>query len=112
MRKFLFIMTALLTIVAFAAGAVAQEKKAPKPKAAKDLKVSGTVLVYVEGSTIQVKDAKDKEWTFGISADTKIEGVPIPNAKVKVTYKKAGEGMAATSISVVAKKVQKKTKGK
>jgi len=44
MKKFLFVLIALLAVFAFATGAVAAEKKATAPQAGK---VSGTVTAYL-----------------------------------------------------------------
>ena len=78
MKKFLFVLIALLTVFAFATGAVAAEKKATAPQAGK---VSGTVTAYIAASqadktagTISVKDAKEKNWAFDVLPDTKITG--------------------------------------
>ena len=110
MRKFLVTLAALFTIIAFVGGALAEEKKAAKQKVAKAKTVAGTVLAYDEGKTIKVKGAKDKEWTFDISADAKIKGEVKEAVKVVVDYKKEGDKLIATSISVTAKKAKKKAK--
>ena len=121
MKKFLVILVALLAMVAFVSGVVAQEKKAEtpapaaekakaeKPKAPKALKASGTVIAYEAGKTIKVK-AKDKELTFDIAADAKVKGEVKEGAKVTVSYKKEGDKMIATGISVPAPKKPKAEK--
>jgi hypothetical protein len=108
MKKILFVLIALLTVFAFAAGAIAAEKKAPAPQAGK---VSGTVTVYIAANqadkiagTISVKDAKDKVWAFDVLADTKITGEVKKDAKVTVAYKKDGGKTSASSITVTAVK--------
>jgi hypothetical protein len=123
MKKSLIIVVALLAMVAFVGGVVAQEKKAPAPaaapapapekaaKAPKALKASGTVAAYEAGKMIKVKGSKDKEWTFDIAPGAKIKGEPKEGSKATVMYKKDGDKMVATSISVAAAKKPKATKG-
>ena len=108
MKKVLFVLIALLTVFAFAAGAVAAEKKAAAPQAGK---VTGTVTAFIAANqadktagTISVKDAKDKVWAFDVLADTKITGEVKKEAKVTVAYKKEGGKTSATSITVIAMK--------
>jgi Cu/Ag efflux protein CusF len=108
-------MVALLTMVAFAGGVMAQapaktekpaapapEKAAPAPKPAaekpKALKATGAVAAYEAGKMIAVK-VKDKEMKFDIAADAKVQGEVKEGAKVTVTYKKDGDKMVASSIS-------------
>jgi Cu/Ag efflux protein CusF len=132
MKKILILMVALLTLIAFTGGAMAQapaktekpaaapEKAAPapaaekpkveKPKAVKSMKASGTVAAYEEGKMITVKGAKNKEWTFDVTPDTKLKGEIKEGAKVTVTYKKEGNKMVASAISVA--KAKKKTASK
>jgi Cu/Ag efflux protein CusF len=132
MKKILILMVALLTLIAFTGGAMAQapaktekpaaapEKAAPapaaekpkveKPKVAKSMKASGTVAAYEEGKMITVKGAKNKEWTFDVTPDTKMKGEIKEGAKVTVTYKKEGNKMVASAISVA--KAKKKTASK
>ena len=115
MKKALVVMVALLTMVAFAGGVMAQapaktekpaapapEKAAPAPKPAaekpKALKATGTVAAYEAGKMISVK-VKDKEMKFDIAADAKVTGEIKKGAKVTVMYKKDGDKMVATSIS-------------
>jgi len=130
MKKSLIIAVALLAMVAFVGGVVAQEKTAPAPapaapapapekakmekpaKAPKAMKASGTVAAYEAGKMIKVKGAKDKEWTFDVAPDAKIKGEPKEGAKVTVMYKKDGDKMMATSISVAAAKKAKAKKEK
>jgi branched-subunit amino acid aminotransferase/4-amino-4-deoxychorismate lyase len=121
MKKILVVFVALLAMVAFVSGVVAQEKKAEKaaaaadkpkadkPKAPKALKVTGAVAAYEAGKTITVK-AKDKDMVFDIAADAKIKGEVKEGAKVTVTYKKDGDKMVATAISVAAAKKAKAPK--
>ena len=128
MKRILVLVVALLTMVAFASTALAQapaktekpaapaagpasEKvtppkapKAEKPKAAKPMKYAGTVAAYEAGKMIKVKDAKGKEMTFDVAADAKLKGEIKDGAKVNVVYKKDGDKMVATSISVPAPK--------
>jgi hypothetical protein len=127
MKRILILMVALLTLVAFAGGVMAQapaktekpaaaapEKAAPAPapKAAaekpktekpKALKATGTVAGYEAGKMITVK-MKDKEMKFDIAADAKVKGEIKDGAKVTVMYKKDGDKMVATSISGPAPK--------
>jgi hypothetical protein len=108
MKKVLFVMIALLTVFAFATGAVAAEKKAAAPQAGK---VTGMVTAFIAANqadktagTISVKDAKDKVWAFDVLPDTKITGEVKKEAKVTVAYKKEGGKTSATSITVIAVK--------
>jgi hypothetical protein len=137
MKKTLLIGIALVAMVAFVGGAMAQapkaaapaapadkpvadkpaadkpaadKPKAEKPKPPKVLKASGTVAAYEAGKMIKVKGAKDKEWTFEIAADAKIKGEVKEGAKVTVTYKKDGDKMIATAISGPAIKKPKTEK--
>lgn len=119
MKKSLMILIALLAMVAFVGGVTAQEKaasalaaekaKMAKPKAPKAMKAWGTIAAYEAGKMIKVKGAKEKEWTFDIAPDAKIKGEPKEGARATVMYKKEGDKMVATSISVaVAKKAKPK----
>jgi len=122
MKRILIVLVALVAMVAFVGGAVAQEKKAPapapaaekakaeKPKAPKAMKASGTVAAYEAGKMIKVKGAKDKEWSFDIAPDAKVKGEAKQGAKVTVMYKKDGDKMVATSISVATAKKPKAPK--
>jgi hypoxia up-regulated 1 len=128
MKRVLVLGVALLTMLAFASGVMAQapaktekpaatasEKAAPapapkaaaekaKPKADKPKTLKGaTVTAYQPGQMIAVK-AKDKEMKFDIAADAKVKGEVKEGAKVNVTYKKDGDKMVATSISGPAPK--------
>lgn len=120
-------MVALLTLVAFAGGAMAQapaktetpaapaapapEKAAPAPAAEKPKAkqpaapkpVTGTVAAYEAGKMIVVK-VKDKEMKFDIASDAKIKGEVKSGVKATVAYKKDGDKMVATSISGPAPK--------
>ena len=127
MKKSLIILIALVAMVAFVGGVVAQtpapapapaapapapeKAKMEKPaKAPKAMKAFGAVAAYEAGKMIKVKGAKDKEWTFDIAPDAKIKGEPKEGAKVTVMYKKDGDKMVATSISVAAAKKAKAAK--
>jgi ABC-type oligopeptide transport system substrate-binding subunit len=108
MKKFLFVLIALLTVFAFATGAVAAEKKATAPQAGK---VTGAVTAYIAANqadksagTISVKDAKGKNWAFDVLPDTKIKGEVTKGATATVAYKKEGGKTSATSITVIAVK--------
>ena len=114
MKKVLMVVVALLAMVAFVSGVVAQEKpaaekpkavkaKADKPKAPKAMKATGAVVAYEAGKMIKVK-AKDKEMEFAIAADAKVKGDVKEGAKATVTYKKDGDKMTATAIAVAAAK--------
>lgn len=117
MKRILILMVALLTLVAFAGGVMAQapaktekpaapapEKAAPAPapkpaaEKPKALKATGAVTAYEAGKMIAVK-VKDKEMKFDIAADAKVQGEVKDGAKVTVMYKKEGDKMVATSIS-------------
>lgn len=117
MKRILILTVALLTLVAFAGGVMAQapaktekpaapapEKAAPAPapkpaaEKPKALKATGAVTAYEAGKMIAVK-VKDKEMKFDIAADAKVQGEVKDGAKVTVMYKKEGDKMVATSIS-------------
>jgi len=119
MKRMLIVMVALLAMVAFVSGAIAQPKpaepmkpapapaapaaekpKADKPKEAKAMKFGGTVAAFEAGKMIKVKGAKDKEMAFDLTADTKMKGEVKEGAKVTVMYKKEMDKMVATSVSV------------
>jgi len=123
MKKMLIVMVALLAMVAFAGSVIAQapakteqpatsatpapapaaeKAKMEKPKAAKPMKFWGTVAAYEAGKMIKVKGAKDKEMAFDVTGDTKMKGEVKEGEKVNVMYKKEGDKMVATSISVAA----------
>ena len=115
MKKILTVLMVLLTIVAFSSGAMAQAPAKPAAPAATDkpkvenkessqaTEVSGTVAAYEAGKAIKVK-GKDKETTFEITGDTKINGEVKVGAKATVMYKMAGEKMIATVITVATEK--------
>jgi len=118
MKRMLILMVALLTLVVFAGGVMAQQAPAktekpaapapekaapapaPKPAAEKPkaLKATGAVTAYEAGKMIAVK-VKDKEMKFDIAADAKVQGEVKDGAKVTVMYKKEMDKMVATSIS-------------
>jgi len=132
MKKNLIALVALLTMVVFAGGAMAQTPAKPaekpvtqaatdksatppaeKPKvekkeAPKAMEASGTVAAYESGKMIKVK-GKDKEMAFDVTGGTKINGEVKEGANVTVMYKKDGDKMVATAITVAA---AKKTEGK
>jgi hypothetical protein len=120
MKKYLAVLVVLLTVVAFASGVMAQTpaKPAPQPAAEKPkvespkaekkeapqtMDVSGTVAAYQAGKTIKVK-GKDKDMAFEITGDTKVKGEVKEGANVTVTYKKEGDKMVATAITVATEK--------
>jgi len=118
MKKYLAISVVLLTIVAFASGVMAQTpaKPAPQPAAEKSkvespkaekkespqtMDVSGIVTAYQAGKTIKVKG---KDMAFEITGDTKVKGEVKEGANITVTYKKEGDKMVATAITVATEK--------
>jgi hypothetical protein len=120
MKKYLAVLVVLLTIVAFASGAMAQtsakpvaqtageKSKVESPRAEKKespqtMDVSGTVAAYQPGKTIKIK-GKDKETAFEITSDTKVNGEVKEGANVTVMYKKEGDKMIATAITVAKEK--------
>ncbi len=125
MKRMLIVVVALLVMVAFVGVAIAQapaktekpaapapaveKAKVEKPKAPKSPKFGGTVAAYEAGKMIKVK-GKDKEMTFDVAADTKITGEVKEGAKVTVAYKKDGDKMMATAITVPAPKKPKAPK--
>ncbi len=112
MRKALIVLVALWAMVAFASGAMGQEKKdetqtpaaekakPEKPKASKPMRAYGTVAAYEAGKTVTVKGTKGKEWTFDIAPDAKINGEIKEGSKIRVVYKMEGDKMVASSISL------------
>ncbi len=133
--KRLILVVALLTMVAFVSGVMAQGKPAPAPakpaatvapapapakaekpaKAAKPEKYSGTVEKVDEAAkTILVKGKKDEK-TIAVDDKTKItkagKEMPLSDLKsgmsVSVEYKKDGDKMVATSIKAAAPKAAK-----
>ncbi len=126
MKKLFVIVIALFTMVAFAGSVMAQapakpaepakpmapapekqaapeKAKTEKPKAPKAMKAMGPVAAYEAGKMITVK-AKDKDMTFDVTGDTKVKGEVKEGAKATVMYKKDGDKMVATSITVAAPK--------
>jgi hypothetical protein len=108
MKRSLFVLIALLTVFAFASGAMAAEKAAAKSEVTK---VTGVVTAYVAAKqadkmpgTISVKDAKDKEWSFDVLPETKITGDVARGVTATVNYKKEGSKLVANSITVAAVK--------
>jgi uncharacterized protein YdeI (BOF family) len=118
MKRMLIIMVALLAMVAFASSVIAQapaktekpaaapapgpaaeKPKMEKPKAEKPKTMRGTVAAYEAGKMIKIKGAKE-EYTFDVTGDTKISGEVKEGAKATVAYKKDGDKMIATSITV------------
>jgi hypothetical protein len=127
MKKVLIVAVALLTMLAFVGGVMAQEKKAApapapapekagdkapapkaeKPKAPKAMKFSGNVAAFdAAAKTLKVK-GKDKEMDFAVAADAKIKGDVKEGAKVTVSYKKEGDKNVATAVSVASAKKAK-----
>jgi hypothetical protein len=110
MKKLLFVLIALLTMVAFVSGASAQKAGKSTPKA---MFVTGTVAAYEAGKTITVKGTKDVEQTFVVTAETTVTPTEVKAGdKVKVQYKKDGEKMVATAITAVVEKAKPKAKTK
>ena len=133
--KKMILLVALLTVVAFVSGVMAQQKPAEKaaapapakpaatvpagkPKAAKAEKFAGAVEKIDEAAkAIVVKDKKGEK-TFAIDDKTKITkaGKDMPFAEVKkgmnvsVEYKKDGDKMVAVAIRVAAPKATKEKK--
>ncbi len=89
-----------------------EKAKTEKPaKAPKDMKMAGIIAAYEAGNMIKVKGKTGNELTtFNVTSDTKIKGEPKEGSKVIVIYKKDGDKMAATSISVPAAKKEKPEK--
>ena len=119
MLRILSVGVALLAMVVFAGGAFAQEKKEvtpapavekPMAKEAKSMKAYGTVASYEAGKMIKVKGAKEKEWTFDVGPNAKIQGEIKEGARVGVRYMKEGDKLVATSIYLAhAKKAKGET---
>ncbi len=87
-----------------AAGApVAEKPKVEKKEASQMGKAWGTVAAYEAGKVIKVK-GKDKESSYDLTADTKIQGEIKEGVRVTVMYKKDGNKMVATAITVSAEK--------
>ena len=103
MKRTLVVMIALLAMVAFVSGVVAQAPgKTEKPKAEKpkQMRFGGAVMGYEAGKMIKVKRSDDKEMTFDMNKATQISGAVKENAKVSVIYKTVGDKIVATSIIV------------
>lgn len=82
--------------------------KVEKKEAPKVIRFSGIVAAYEAGKMIKVK-GKDKEMAFDLTGDTRVKGDVKDGAKVTVMYKKEGDKMVVTAITVVAeKKVEEK----
>ena len=133
MKKKMFGLVALLSVVTFAGVVMAQTPAKPtapavtdkppvsateKPKTEgpkvekkevpKAMSVSGTVAAYEAGKVIKVK-GKDQEMAFDLTGDTRVKGEIKDGAKVAVMYKKEGDKRVATTITVVAeKKIEEK----
>ncbi len=127
MKKNLIFLVAMLTTMAFAGSVMAQgqakpaapaatEKQAPAPEkqkateskpmnkeAVKAMKASGSVAAYEAGKMIKIKE-KDKEMSFDVTGATTVKGEVKDGAKVTVMYKKEGEKMVATAITVTPEK--------
>ena len=81
----------------------AQPPKAEKKEALKAVTISGTVAGYEAGKMIKVK-SQDKEMAFDITGATSVKGEIKEGAKVTIMYKKDGEKMVATALTVAAEK--------
>jgi Cu/Ag efflux protein CusF len=122
-KNILVAFVALLTLVAFGSVVMAQapakpaappaidkpaapateKPKAEKKEAPKAMTASGTLASYEAGKTIKVK-GKDKEMVFDVTGETNVKGEVKEGAKVTVMYKKDGDKMIATAITVAAEK--------
>src|SRR4030042_4143687 len=121
MKKTLIVLVALLAMVAFVSVAVAQKAEqgktttttttttTEKAKVPNALKVTGAVVAYEAGKTIKIK-TKAKELAFDIAADATIKGEVKEGAKATVIYKKEGDRMVATGLTVAAAKKPKAEK--
>ena len=122
--KKLILVVALLTMVAFVSGVMAQGKPAPAPapaaapapaKPAKAEKFSGTVDKVDEAAKAIVVKGKKAEKTIVIDEKTKItkSGKEMAFADLKmgmnvsVEYKKDGDKMVATAVKAAAPKAAK-----
>jgi hypothetical protein len=128
MKKSLVIFIGLLTLAAFTGSVMAQgqtkpaapaatekqavpapdkskatEPKSEKKEATQDMKASGTVSAYEAGKLIRVKE-KDKEMVFDLTGQTAVKGEVKDGAQVTVMYKKDGNKMVATDITVTTQK--------
>jgi hypothetical protein len=123
--KKLILLVALLTLVAFVSGAMAQQKPAPAPakpagtaapapekKEMKMEKFAGMVEKVDEAAKAVVVKGKKDEKSFMVDDKTKITkgGKEMPFADLKkgmnvsVEYKKDGDKMVAVSIKAAAPK--------
>jgi hypothetical protein len=124
--KKLILVVALLTMVAFVSGVMAQGKPAPAPapaaapapeKPAKVEKYAGTVDKVDEAAKAIVIKGKKSEKTIVIDDKTKITkgGKEMAFADLKmgmnvsVEYKKDGDKMVATAVKAAAPKAAKAT---
>ena len=125
--KKLILLVALITMVAFVSGAMAQPKPAPVPtpapapapeKPAKMKTSSGTIRMVDEAAKmVDVKKGK-KTMSFDIDDQTKItkSGKEISLAdlkkgmRVSIEYEKEGDRMIATTIKASSHKAAKKAK--
>ena len=135
--KKMILLVALLTMVAFVSGAMAQQKPAPaKPagtvaapapapaaapeKPAKAEKFSGTVEKVDDAAKAVVVKGKKEEKSFVVDDKTKItkggKDMPLADLKkgmqVSVEYKKDGDKMVAADIKVAVPKSAKKPEKK
>jgi len=121
--KKLILLVAVLTMVAFVSGTMAQQKpasvpaSAPSPeKPAKMEKFSGTVEKVDEATKMIDVKMKKKTMAFAVDDQTKITkaGKEMAFADVKkgmhvsLDYKKEGDKMIATAIKAAAPKAAKK----
>jgi Cu/Ag efflux protein CusF len=125
--KKLILLVALITMVAFVSGAMAQPKPAPAPtpapapapeKPAKMEKSSGTIRMVDEAAKmVDVKKGK-KTMSFVIDDQTKItkagKEISLANLKkgmrVSIEYEKEGDRMLASTIKASSPKAAKKAK--
>lgn len=120
MKKVIFLI-ALMTLVAFTSGVMAQQKPAPTKPAATPIPAPAEVEKFIGmiGKVDQMAKAivvkgkvkkEEKTLTFVVDDKTKIQkaGKDVPFADLKkdmqvsVEYKKEGEKMIATMIKVAA----------
>jgi hypothetical protein len=128
MKKNLIVFVALLALAAFTGSVMAQgqakpaapaatekqvapapektkatEPKSEKREASQTLNASGTVAAYEAGKMVRIKD-RDKEMAFDLTGTTAVKGEVKDGAKVTVMYKKDGDKMVATGITVIVEK--------
>ncbi len=125
--KKLILVVALLTMVAFVSGVMAQQKPAPAPakpaataapeKPAKAEKFSGTVEKVDEAAKTVVVKGKKGDMTFDVGAAKVTKGgkeMPLGDLKsgmtVHIEYKKDGDKMVASSVKASAPKAAKAEK--